>query len=1232
MPLPIFPPSVRCVMKLTDFGRQTLVDRYLLPGETIDGLFHRVAGAFADDEAHAARLHHYMTNLWFMPATPILSNGGAGRGLPISCFLNGVEDSMAGIQETWNENVSLASNGGGIGCVDADTEFLTPQGWKKIVDYQPGDKVLTVNPSTLEGFFSEPEAYVRAPAGRMYAFTNKLTGKKMVVSDNHRNFVAIDGKSAPSERTTDWLLENERYKSARFTPVFRTEGGDGLPYTDLELRLLVALAADGSEAGDRDMIRFGLRRHRKIARLRWLLDELALDYSCKVEGSSTVFTLAGYGLVKNPLTFEHFGRATKAQLQVIFDELGHWDGTFDQRTSYVRFSTMKVEEADFVQYVIQSVTGNKAGYGTKSRDGEIVVRETSRGTITFSEVEEFEPADGHQYCFQTSTTFWFARREGATFITGNTYWGDVRSVGEPAGKGGKTSGVIPFMKVQDSLTLAVNQGNLRRGSAAVYLDVHHPEVEEFIELRKPTGDSNRRALNLHHGLVIDDAFMIAVREGRSYGLRSPKTGEILRSVDARALWARILDMRLQTGEPYLLWKDTATKAMAPFQLDAGLKVKTSNLCVAPETKILTRQGQIPIGDLEDQQVEVWNGFEWSETMVRKTGINQRLVQVSLSNGAVLDCTPQHHFYTIAKFGRSKVTRVEAKDLKPGMRLIKHFLPVVQGTEDWERPYYEGFFTGDGCSPAEGCNDILYFYGEKRALAAGAQASIPSSKIYDAHTQNRLTLRVKRGVMKPKFSVPGAGTSIDTRIEWLAGLLDSDGAVVRTGSTQALQIGSINPDFLNDVRLMLQTLGVNSKVSLMREAGERLLPDGRGGKKISVCQTIYRLLIGETGLQQLLSLGLKPRRLVLHTRSPNRDASQFVKVVSVQDNGRVSDTFCFNEPKRHLGMFNGVLTGQCVEIMLPVTEERTAVCCLSSVNAETYDEWKDDPLFIEDIFRFLDNVLTDFCEKAPPQMARAVHSVKRERAVGLGLMGFHSLLQKMGVPFESVMAKSWNMRLFKHLRAQADVASRKLAEERGACLDAADAGVMERFSYKLAVAPTASISIICGGTSAGIEPIPANIYTHKTLSGSFVVKNPHLQKVLEEVWRDITGGGGFSGPKSRWMQDQWDSILSHDGSVQHLDYLTEDQKAVFKTAFEIDQRWVVELAADRAPFICQGQSVNVFLPGDVHKADLHGIHWMAWERGVKSLYYLRSKSVQRASHVEATTMEAPKNYEECLVCT
>src|SRR5690606_14095485 len=320
---------------------------------------------------------------------------------------------------------------------------------------------------------------------------------------------------------------------------------------------------------------------------------------------------------------------------------------------------------------------------------------------------------------------------------------------------------------------------------------------------------------------------------------------------------------------------------------------------------------------------------------------------------------------------------------------------------------------------------------------------------------------------------------------------------------------------------------------------------------------------------------------------------------------------------------------CSEIMLPTGtdhtgRDRTAVCCLSSVNAETFLEWRDHPTFVEDVMRFLDNVLQDFIERAPPEMKHAVYAATRERSVGLGLMGFHSFLQSQNVPFESALAKSWNMRLFKHLRRECDKASRVLAAERGPCPDAAERGVMARFSHKLAIAPTASISIICGGTSAGIEPIPANIYTHKTLSGSFAVKNPYLEELLEEKGKNTTA--------------VWDSILENEGSVQHLNFLTQDEKDVFKTAFEIDQRWIIEMAADRTPEICQSQSVNVFLPGDVDKWDLHMLHWMAWDRGCKSLYYLRSKSVQRAAHaggegaVGFSGMSTDKtDYEECLAC-
>jgi ribonucleoside-diphosphate reductase alpha chain len=467
---------------------------------------------------------------------------------------------------------------------------------------------------------------------------------------------------------------------------------------------------------------------------------------------------------------------------------------------------------------------------------------------------------------------WLASRGGGI----GTYWGSVRGIGEPVGLNGKTSGIIPFVRVMDSLTLAISQGSLRRGSAACY-----PEIEEFLEIRKASGDFNRKALNLHHGVLISDAFMEAVRSGDDFDLTSPKDGSVRATVNARALFQKLVETRLATGEPYIVFSDTVNNNMPKHHRDLGLKVSTSNLC-------------------------------------------------------------------------SEIT----------------------------------------------------------------------------------------------------------------------------------------------------------------------LPTGTD----------------------------------------------------------------------HLG------------------NDRTAVCCLSSLNLEKWDEWNGEKLFVEDIMRFLDNVLTDFIERAPDEMARAKYSAARERSVGLGVMGYHSFLQARGLGFESAMAKSWNMKMFKHIRSAVDNASMMLAQERGPCPDAEDMGVMERFSCKMAIAPTASISIICGGTSACIEPIPANIYTHKTLSGSFIVKNPYLEKILRE--------------KSKDSNNVWNSILEKGGSVQHLDFLTPEEKDSFKTSFEIDQRWLLELAADRAPYIDQAQSLNLFIPADVEKWDLLMLHFRAWELGVKSLYYLRSKSVQRAGFAGST--EAPEN--------
>jgi ribonucleoside-diphosphate reductase alpha chain len=477
-----------------------------------------------------------------------------------------------------------------------------------------------------------------------------------------------------------------------------------------------------------------------------------------------------------------------------------------------------------------------------------------------------------------------------------TYWGKVRSIGEKV-KTGATSGIIPFIHVMDGLTLAISQGSLRRGSAAVYLDITHPEIEEFLEIRKASGDFNRKGLNLHHGINITDEFMLCVKEGRKFALKSPKDGSVMREVDARQLWQRILETRLQTGEPYILNIDHVNRALPKHQRELGLKVNTSNLC-------------------------------------------------------------------------SEIT-----------------LPT--------------------------------------------------------------------------------GT-------------DHDG------------------------------------------------------------------------------------------------------------------------------------------------KERTAVCCLSSLNIETWDQWENQEGFIEDVLRMLDNVLTSFIETAPDGMHRAKYSALRERSVGLGVMGFHSFLQAKGIPMESAMAKSWNLRIFKKIRREADAASYNLAVERGACPDAEEKGMKARFSHKLAIAPTASISIICGGASACVEPIPANVYTHKTLSGAFSVRNPYLVALLEE--------------KGRNTDATWQAIVEQEGSVQHLDCLSDDEKAVFRTAFEIDQRWIIELAADRTPYICQSQSLNLFLPADIEKWDLHMLHWTAWERGIKSLYYCRSKSISRAGFAGQLEKRAKgpaavqkTDYEECLAC-
>ena len=310
---------------------------------------------------------------------------------------------------------------------------------------------------------------------------------------------------------------------------------------------------------------------------------------------------------------------------------------------------------------------------------------------------------------------------------------------------------------------------------------------------------------------------------------------------------------------------------------------------------------------------------------------------------------------------------------------------------------------------------------------------------------------------------------------------------------------------------------------------------------------------------------------------------------------------------------------CSEITLPTNEERTAVCCLSSVNLEEYDEWSNDPQFIPDLVRMLDNVISHFIFHAPNELEKARFSAQRERSIGLGAMGFHAYLQRHNIPFESAMAKGRNMAMFWHIKSAAETASRTLAVERGEAPDAEGTGM--RNCHLLAIAPNASSSIICGNTSPSIEPYRANAYTQKTKSGTSLQKNEYLEDLLRDLGMDT--------------DDVWKSIVTNGGSVAHLEFLDDWTKDVFKTAVEIDQRWVIDMAADRQKHICQSQSLNVFFPSDVSKMELHAVHMSAWKKKVKTLYYLRSEAYKRAETVSDEALRQrifdSMDENECLAC-
>jgi ribonucleoside-diphosphate reductase alpha chain len=707
--------------------------------------------------------------------------------------------------------------------------------------------------------------------------------------------------------------------------------------------------------------------------------------------------------------------------------------------------------------------------------------------------------------------------------------------------------------------------------------------------------------------------MEACRDNGDWALIDPHSGTTRKTVKARHLFREIVETRHQTGEPFILFGDTANRALPETQKRKGLKIHHSNLCVAGHTPVLTSEGYFPIEELLDQTVSVWNGEEWSETEIKQTAESAKLMTVTLSNGAVIDCTPYHKFYVMDQY-HSKPREVRAGDLNLGDKMIKCDFPIINtGDEIWTDAYASGFFCGDGTHYPDTGNQVLWLYGDKRKLISEFTPFATSWSIRPESDRDSVYFGKKR--IREKFTVPH-GASLATRLEWLAGYMDADGTVAHNGTNESIQIASINEQFLNEVRLLLNTLGCDAKVALAFEERNVLLPDGKGGSAAYDCKKLFRLLINSNDTTTLQMLGLRTRRLVLTKQEPARSAKQFVKVVALSDSG-YGPTYCFNEPKRHMGVFNGVLTGNCTEIMLPTNKDRTAVCCLSSLNLAKWDEWNEHPTFISDLMRMLDNCLSEFIEKAPEQLWRAVASAKAERSVGLGAMGWHSFLQDRMIPWGSDLARGYNIMIFEHVKLKVNAASRELAIERGEPEDMLGTG--ERFAHKMALAPNASSSIFLN-ISPATEQWAVNIFNHKTLTGSHMVRNPSLENLLEK--------------KGLNTEAVWKDILLHGGSVQHMESLSDVELVVFQTSYETDQRLTVQMACDRAPYIDQGQSINLFVPAEVDADYLLELHYNAWAGGCKSLYYLRSQTSKRAenvnSKVERIQLVMPEE-QECQAC-
>jgi ribonucleotide reductase alpha subunit len=789
---------------------------------------------------------------------------------------------------------------------------------------------------------------------------------------------------------------------------------------------------------------------------------------------------------------------------------------------------------------------------------------------------------------------------------------NVRATGSHIrGTNGVSNGIVPMLKVFNNTAKYVDQGGGKRnGSFAIYLEPWHADILMFLQMRKNHGDEELKARDLFYALWIPDLFMERVKSNSNWTLMCPDEcpglsevygadfvelynkyemdGKGREVIKARDLWLQVLDAQMETGTPYLLYKDAAN--LKSNQKNIGT-IKSSNLCVAPETFILTDEGYFEIASLNNQKINVWNGTEFSEVLVQKTGENQSLIQVKTSDGCTLDCTPYHKFFIYCPDTLETIIK-EAKDLKSNDQIICCDFPTISNIKM------------NMTMTTKQKSDIY----NKGVLFAKCQRE----NIYDREN-------IIQNLPEMEFMC----------LEWFAGVTDTNGILVDSD----LLIYNIYSDYLIIIKLFLQTCGINPFIISSSSASSS------------------RLIIYADDLEKIYSLGFSPKKLKKPSTFITNKKKETVRIISVVDNGRIDDTYCFNEPKKHAGIFNGMLTSQCTEIIQYSDDNETAVCNLASIALPTFitsGSGSGSPAFdymkLHEVTKIVTENLNKIIDINYYPTTKTKTSNLRHRPIGIGIQGLADVFLQFGLAFTSDESKQMNRYIFETIYYAALEKSCELAETDG-CYETfpgspASQGILQfdmwgvdpgstrydwealktriqksglRNSLLLAPMPTASTSQILGFNEC-IEPITSNIYSRRTLAGEFILVNKYLMHdlIALDLWNEVLKN----------------NIIQNNGSVQQIMTIPVEIREKYRTVWEIPMKHLIDMSADRGAFICQSQSLNLWLE-DPNYNTLTSMHFYAWSKGLKTgIYYLRRRPKHQAQQF---TIE-PEKAGVCEMCS